>query len=145
MPEQPAEATMKDQDGSDRVRGEIDEVLRAFYSAVERRDLGGFLALFTGDAGLTVVENADRFDWPAFQAYAEQFFREVRQVAFEPEPAAINLLAADVAVATGAFRGRGVTVGGEQIDVHHAYTFVLARRDHGWRIAHVHESALPAT
>jgi hypothetical protein len=93
---------------------------------------------------LTVVENTDRYDWPAFRAFAEQFFGDIGQISFELEQIAVNGLAAEVSVATGVFTGRGQTVHGDRIEFRHAFTFVLARHDARWRIAHVHESALAA-
>jgi len=133
---------MSELGAADQADDAVGNVLREFFASVERRDLPRFLGLFTGDARLTVVENSDRYDWQGFRAFAEQFFQDVERIAFEVEPVAVSRLGSAAAVATGAFRGRGATVGGEQIDFRHAFTFVLAKQHDGWRIAHVHESAL---
>lgn len=117
-------------------------MLATFFEAVEQRDLPRFLDQFTGDAHFTVIENADRYDWPAFRGFAEQFFAGIEKVAFVLEHTRVNALGDNVATATGAFRGTGTTASGEPLDFRHAFTFVLAYRDRRWRIAHVHESSL---
>jgi uncharacterized protein (TIGR02246 family) len=135
---------MSEPNMSDRVRDEVQALLGEFFTAVQRRDLSGFLELFTGDERLTVVENTDRYDWPAFRAFADQFFHDIEQISFELEQSAVNSLAPEVAVATGVFNGRGRTVRGDRLDFRHAFTFALVRHDTRWRIAHAHESALSA-
>ncbi len=54
----------------------------------------------------------------------------------------MHAIGTEVATATGVFRGTGAATSGDQLDFRHAFTFVLARRDGQWRIAHVHESSL---
>jgi uncharacterized protein (TIGR02246 family) len=127
---------------ADRRGEEVLAVLHDFFAAVRRRDLPGFLGLFTGDDHLTVVENGDRYDWMGFQAFATAFFGELAEIAFEVEQSVVNDLGPGSAVVTGAFRGRGTTRSGDAFDFRHAFTFVLSNRAGGWRIAHVHESAL---
>lgn len=127
---------------SERTMQEVETLLRTFFGAVERHDLPRFLALFSGDEHLTVIENADRYDWAAFQGFAEAFFAEVATISFDLEQCAVHAVSQDVAAATGVFRGIGTTASGEPLDFRNAFTFVLARHDGQWRIAHVHESSL---
>lgn len=128
--------------GAERTPQEVQALLRAFFGAVERRDLPQFLDLFTGDEHLTVIENADRYDWAAFRGFAEQFFAAIATISFELEHCAVHAIATEVATATGVFRGTGTATSGEPLDFRHAFTFVLAHREGRWRIAHVHESSL---
>ncbi len=121
---------------------QVREWLDGYFTAIERRDLHAFLSCFQECEPFTVFENRETYGWKDFAAFAEGFFRFLVKVSLELERCSIDALAADVAVATGIFRGTGEDATGKPVKVRSAFTFVLHRVDHEWRIRHVHESSL---
>jgi len=73
---------------------------------------------------------------------SEGAFGFLVKVSFELERCSVDALAADVAVATGVFRGAGEDASGKPVKVRSAFTFVLHRLGHDWKIRHGHESSL---
>lgn len=121
---------------------QVREWLDGYFAAVERRDLRTFLSCFQECEAFTVFENRETYGWKEFVAFAEGVFGFVVKVSLELERCSVDAFAADVAVATGVFRGAGEDVSGKPVKVRSAFTFVLHRIDHEWKIRHVHESSL---
>lgn len=126
------------------VTTEVRGFMTEFFRAVERHDQTSFLSLFQAGQHLTVIEDSAVRDWTGFVNFVHEFFGMVDQISFELEHCAVDALARDLAVATGAFRGQGKTTGGEPLVFRNAFTFVLARTSGSWLIRHVHESTLAA-
>jgi uncharacterized protein (TIGR02246 family) len=121
---------------------EVRQLLAGYFEAVEQHDLRTFLSFFQECEQFTVFEDKEMYGWKEFVAFAEGFFQALASIAFERESGSVDLVAPNVAVATGVFRGTGTTTSGEPVSVHNAFTFVLGRGDDGWKIRHVHESSL---
>ena len=121
---------------------QVREWLDRYFAAVEKRDLPTFLSCFQECDSFTVFEDRETYGWKEFVAFAEGFFGSVVKVSVELERCSVDAFAPDVAVATGAFRGAGEDTSGGPVKVRSAFTFVLHRIDHEWRIRHVHESSL---
>ena len=121
---------------------EVHQLLAGYFDAVEQHDLRTFLSFFQECEEFTVFEDKEMYGWKEFVAFAEGFFQAVATIAFERESCFVDLVAPNVAVATGVFRGTGTTTSGEALSVHNAFTFVLGRGDDEWKIRHVHESSL---
>jgi uncharacterized protein (TIGR02246 family) len=121
---------------------EVREWLDGYFAAVERRDLRTFLSCFQECESFTVFEDKETYGWREFVAFAEGFFGFVVKVSLELERCSVDAFAPGVAVATGVFRGAGEDASGKPVKVRSAFTFVLHRIDHEWKIRHVHESSL---
>jgi uncharacterized protein (TIGR02246 family) len=120
----------------------VRQLLAGYFEAVEQHDLGTFLSFFQECEQFTVFEDKEMYGWKEFVAFAEGFFQAVATIAFEREACSVDVVAPNVAVATGVFRGIGKTTSGEAVSVRNVFTFVLSNGDEGWRIRHVHESTL---
>lgn len=116
--------------------------LDGYFAAIARRDLRTFLSCFQACESFTALENRRTFGWKEFAAFAEGAFGFMVKVSLELERCSVDAFAADVAVATGVFRGAGEDISGNPVKVRSAFTFVLHRIDHEWKIRHVHESSL---
>jgi uncharacterized protein (TIGR02246 family) len=121
---------------------ELRQWLNRYFAAVERRDLRTFLSYFQECESFTVFEDREMYGWKQFVAFAEGFFRFVVKVSLELEECSVDAFAPEVAVATGVFRGAGEDASGSPVRVRSAFTFVLHRIDHEWKIRHIHESSL---
>jgi ketosteroid isomerase-like protein len=121
---------------------QVREWLGEYFAAVERRDLRKFLACFQECESFTVFENRETYGWKEFVAFAEGFFGFVVKVSLELERCSVDAFAPDVAIATGLFHGEGEDASGGPVKVRSAFTFVLHRIEHEWKIRHVHESSL---
>jgi ketosteroid isomerase-like protein len=126
------------------VTTEVRGFMTEFFRAIERHDRARFLSLFQAGEHFTVIEDSAVRDWTGFVGFVDDFFGMVDQISFELEHCAVDALARDLAVATGAFRGQGKTTGGEPLAFRNAFTFVLAKTSGSWLIRHVHESTLAA-
>jgi uncharacterized protein (TIGR02246 family) len=121
---------------------EVRQWLDEYFAAVERRDLRAFLSYFQECKSFTVFEDRETYGWKEFVAFAQGFFGFVVKVSLELERCSVDAFAPEVAVATGVFRGAGEDASGKPVKVRSAFTFVLHRVDHEWKIRHVHESSL---
>jgi len=121
---------------------EVHELLAGYLEAVEQHDLRRFLSFFQECEQFTVFEDKEMYGWKEFVLFAEGFFQAVATMTFERDNCSVDVVAPDVAITTGVFRGTGKTTSGEAVSVHNAFTFVLSKVDNGWKIRHVHESSL---
>lgn len=126
------------------VATEVRGFMTEFFRAVERHDPESFLALFQAGEHFTVIEDSAVRDWTGFVGFVHEFFGMVDQISCDLEHCAVDALARDLAVVTGAFRGQGKATDGEPLVFRNAFTFVLARTSGSWLIRHVHESTLAA-
>jgi ketosteroid isomerase-like protein len=124
------------------IERQLREWLDGYFAAVERRDLPSFLSCFYPCESFSVFEDKQTYGWKEFTAFAEGFFGFVVKVTLELEHCSVDAFAPDVAVATGVFCGAGEDYAGKPVKVRSAFTFVLHRIDHEWKIRHVHESSL---
>ena len=121
-----------------QVRKTLDE----YFRTAERRDLEGFLALFSQGEDLTVFEDNEMYDWEGLVGFVGGFFEQMAKIRIQLERCAVNPLASSVAVATGVFSVVGMTISGEEISFRNCFTFVLVNEEGQWLIRHVHESSL---
>ena len=125
-----------------RTDSEVRQFLAAFFATAEQHDLPGFLALCAESEAFTVFEDKETYDWNSFVAFAQGFFGQVSEIAFELETCAIDPVAQGAAVATGIFRGTGKMTSGEPVAIRNSFTFVLVKQAERWRVKHAHESSL---
>ncbi|HWA13646.1 MAG TPA: SgcJ/EcaC family oxidoreductase [Burkholderiales bacterium] len=120
------------------------EVVRRWAGAFPTADVDGLLGLFAEDAtflGTTSGELVTRID--GIRAYFQAALLQNRPRSARLLDYAVAAYSDAVVVVTGLDEVTGVK-DGQSYSSFGRVTFVLARREAGWRIVHLHRSALPA-
>jgi hypothetical protein len=120
--------SMSDGDAAPPERGAVDEVLDALHQAATDADAARYFGLFTEDAVFVGTDATERWDLPAFRAFAEPHFAEAPAWAYTPERRSVS------------FDARGRTAWFDEALRHERYgevrgSGVLVRQGRDWRVA----------
>jgi ketosteroid isomerase-like protein len=122
----------------------LEDVLQAYYAAVDAKEVGGILACFTEDAVFDVSD----LDLPRCHGHAEirQFFNGIfESTAWHSHHISnfrLKKVDADSASARGYVFAKAIGTGGSDLFVHCSYDIDYVRTADGWKIRRFDEDPL---